>query len=203
MARKTFISYKYSDARDVRDRIISALGSDATYYKGEDGYSECLEGFQAETIKNHLKNMIYGTSVTILVLSPEMMESEWIPWELEYSLRECKRGDRYSHSNGIVAVIKKVGGGYSWIKTNNYQKDGCYTHNFDDARMPRIVSDNRCNQIPKVYACDTCKSIDWLTGSYISIIDEDDFLADPRKFIENAYEKSQKLSNYKLTKVSR
>lgn len=35
MAHKTFISYKYSEARDLRDRIIEALGEDATYYKGE------------------------------------------------------------------------------------------------------------------------------------------------------------------------
>ena len=35
MAHKTFISYKYSESQDLRDRIIDALGEDATYYKGE------------------------------------------------------------------------------------------------------------------------------------------------------------------------
>ena len=35
MAHKTFISYKYSESKDLRDRIIDALGDDATYYKGE------------------------------------------------------------------------------------------------------------------------------------------------------------------------
>ena len=35
MARKTFISYKYSEAREVRDKIINALGTDAQYYMGE------------------------------------------------------------------------------------------------------------------------------------------------------------------------
>ena len=34
MAHKTFISYKWSEAQDVRDRIIDALGDDASYYKG-------------------------------------------------------------------------------------------------------------------------------------------------------------------------
>lgn len=33
MAHKTFISYKYSEAQALRDRIIVALGEDATYYK--------------------------------------------------------------------------------------------------------------------------------------------------------------------------
>lgn len=202
MARKTFISYKYSDARDVRDRIINALGDDATYYKGENGYSECLDGLAADTIKNRLKDMIYDTSVTILVLSPEMMSSEWIPWELEYSLRECKRGDRCSHANGIVAVVKKVDGGYSWLKKSSFRRDGCYTSSFDCSKMPKIVSDNRCNQTPKVYACDVCCSIDWLTGSYISIIEEGEFLENPQRFIENAFDKSQNLSNYKVAKRS-
>ncbi len=35
MAHKTFISYKYSEAQNLRDRIIKALGDDASYYKGE------------------------------------------------------------------------------------------------------------------------------------------------------------------------
>jgi len=35
MARKTFISYKYSEAQDLRDTILEALGDDATYYTGE------------------------------------------------------------------------------------------------------------------------------------------------------------------------
>lgn len=35
MAHKTFISYKYSEAQDLRDKIIKALGDDASYYQGE------------------------------------------------------------------------------------------------------------------------------------------------------------------------
>ena len=200
MARKTFISYKYSESCDVRDRIIRALGDDATYYKGEDGYSQDLSGYAAETIKEHLKKMIYDTSVTIVVLSPEMNDSAWIPWELEYSLKDVKRGDRCSHSNGIVAVVKKVDGSYSWLRRDVVRADGCHTHSFDESKLPKIISDNRSNQEPKEYACNCCKSIDWLSGSYISVINEDDFIDDPNRFIENAYEKSQRLENYRLTK---
>ena len=72
MAHKTFISYKYDEARDVRDRIIAALGSDATYYQGETSDSPDLSDLSTERIKERLKNMIYGTSVTIVVISPRM-----------------------------------------------------------------------------------------------------------------------------------
>lgn len=201
MAHRTFISYKYSDARDVRDRIIEALGNDASFYRGEDGFSDDLSSLKADTIKSHLKDMIYGTSVTILVLSPEMMASKWIPWEIEYSLKAVSRSGVSSHTNGIVAVTKKVNGGYSWIKTCRKNSDGCNTSVFDDNKMPAIVAANRFNQNPKVYACERCKSVDSLTGCYISIVDEDSFLDDPSRYIENAYDKSQHLSGYILTKT--
>ena len=35
MAHKTFISYKYSEAQNLRDRIIKALGDDASYRSEE------------------------------------------------------------------------------------------------------------------------------------------------------------------------
>ena len=63
MAHKTFISYKYSEARDLRDRIIEALGDDATYYKGETSDSPDLTDTSTENIKKNLKDMMYDTSV--------------------------------------------------------------------------------------------------------------------------------------------
>lgn len=42
MARKTFISYKYSEATDLRDKIVEALGDDSKYYQGETSESPDL-----------------------------------------------------------------------------------------------------------------------------------------------------------------
>lgn len=52
MAHKTFISYKYSEARDLRDKILKALGKDAVYYQGETSDSPDLTDLKSETIKN-------------------------------------------------------------------------------------------------------------------------------------------------------
>ncbi|GIP45084.1 hypothetical protein J45TS6_35430 [Paenibacillus sp. J45TS6] len=49
-ARKTFISYKYSEAQHTRDRIIKALGTDARYYQGETSTSPNLTDRKTETI---------------------------------------------------------------------------------------------------------------------------------------------------------
>ena len=91
MAHKTFISYKYSEAQQLRDDIIKALGDDATFYKGETSDSPDLTDTTTETIKNKLKDMMYDTSVTIVILSPNMKKSNWIDWEIEYCLKNISR----------------------------------------------------------------------------------------------------------------
>ena len=83
MARKTFILYKYSEARSLRDRIIEALGDDATYYQGETADSPDLTDTSTENIKKNLKEMMFGTSVTIVAVSPNIKASKWIEWEIE------------------------------------------------------------------------------------------------------------------------
>ena len=64
----------------------------------------------------NLKDMMYDTSVTIVILSPNMKESKWIDWEIEYCLKDITRKDRTSHTNGVVAVIMKVDNSYEWFK---------------------------------------------------------------------------------------
>lgn len=116
MAHKTFISYKYSEAQDLRDRIIEAMGDDASYYMGETSDSPDLTDTSTENIKRHLCDMMYNTSVTIVVISPHIKESKWIDWEIEYSLSGYSRQGRTSHRNGVVGVIQKVNGGYDWFR---------------------------------------------------------------------------------------
>lgn len=202
MAHKTFISYKYDEAKDLRNRIIEALGDDATYYQGETSRSPDLSNDTTKTIKRNLADMIYDTSVTIVVVSPNMNKSEWIEWEIEYSLGEYTREDQTSHTNGVLGVIMNVANeGTSWLKTSNEKPDGCTVRSIKSSLLPEIINSNRFNQKPKVYACESCQTVSQLEGSYISLIDEDDFLNDPSKYIKNAYDKSQNLSNYVITKT--
>ncbi|WP_338210819.1 TIR domain-containing protein [Lactiplantibacillus paraxiangfangensis] len=201
VAHKTFISYKYSEARNLRDKIIDALGDDARYYKGENSDTKDISDRKNDTIRENLKEMIYDTSVTIVIISPNMCESEWIEWKLEYALKEVKRGDKTSHSNGIVGVIMN-NPGTSWIRSVTINADSHRSSRFDDQYLMNIVKDNRFNQDPKEYFCEKCQTVDALTGSYISLIDEDDFLEDSSKYIDNAYDKSQNLDNFDITKVA-
>ena len=199
MAHKTFISYKYSEAQNLRDRIIEALGKDAAYYQGETSDSPDLTDTSTENIKKNLTDMMYGTSVTILIISPNMKDSKWIDWEIEYCLKNTTRKDRTSHTNGIVGVIMKVNGNYDWFKYSTDNDDGCSVWNYRLEKVHNIIKNNRGNQNPKKYSCPNCKCIDALTGSYITFVEEDTFIDNPQKYINNAYDKSENdAAGYKI-----
>lgn len=184
MAHKTFISYKYSESRELRDKIIKALGKDATYYKGENVDSKDMTECKRETIRKNLTDMMYDTSVTIVILSPNMRKSEWIGWEVSYCLKKIKRKDKISQRNGVVAVIKKVDGNYSWFK---YSEDGATMYHMD--KIQDIIAENHFNSKPPIK---TDKGLyDWLNGSYITFVEEEDFLNNSKRYIDNAYEKSE------------
>ncbi len=199
MSRKTFISYKYSEASELRDTILSSMGKDATYYKGETSDSPDLSDKSNDYIKDNLKQLIHDTSVTIVILSPNMRESNWIEWEVRYSLKKIKRNDRTSRRNGVVGVIQKANGDYSWFINSSINCHGNSSNSFKMEKIPEIIRDNHFNSDPAIWHCDLCKAYDPLNGSYIAFVREEDFLLDPQKYIENAYDKSlNEASGYSL-----
>lgn len=124
MGRKVFVSYKYTDydvealagvtpptwpcdyVNFIRDNVLQQ----DDIYKGENSDDD-LSLWPENKIWDHLKNKIYDSSITIVLISPNMKEtrrwekSQWMPWEISYSLRETTRHDRTSHNNAMLAVI--------------------------------------------------------------------------------------------------
>lgn len=198
MARKTFISYKYSEASKLRDEILDALGDDATYYQGETAESPDLTDTSTENIKRILRDMMYDTSVTIVIISPNVILSKWIDWEIEYSLKEITRNERTSKINGVVGVIQEHYGNYDWFVTTSNKTDGCNVRTYDTSKLYDIINNNRYNRKVTKYACDRCQSFDQLDGSYISLIDANKFLNNPGNYIENAYKKSENSDDFNL-----
>ena len=191
MSHKTFISYKWSEARGLRDKIITTLGVDATYYKGETSISPDLTDTSTENIKKNLKDMMYDTSVTIVILSPKMKESKWIDWEVEYCLKNIGRKGRTSHMNGLVGVIMKTSEGYSWFKKTEINYHGKLVVSYEMDKIFDIISKNHFNSDPQQWHCDKCRTYDQLNGSYIAFIEEEEFLSAPLRYIKNAYDKSE------------
>ena len=54
-----------------------------------------------------------------------------------------------------------------------------------------IIANNHFNSNPPNWHCNECRTYDSLYGSYISFIEEDEFLSNTDKYIDNAYDKSQ------------
>lgn len=123
MGKKIFISYKYADSdvkpldreyakgtvRDYVDEIRKNYLDDTDIYKGEEDAND-LSDFKESTIETKLKDKIYDSSITIVLISPNMKENidendQWIPWEISYSLKKNNKNNRTSQHNGIVAII--------------------------------------------------------------------------------------------------
>ena len=139
MGKKVFVSYKYKDYDvqkipeatqptwpcDYVDYIKNKVLSGDDIYKGEES-DEDISDWPEDQIWDHLKDKIYDSSVTIVLISPNMKEagkwqrSQWIPWEISYSLRETTRNDRTSHNNAILAVVlPDEDGHYYYYNKNN------------------------------------------------------------------------------------
>ncbi len=124
MGRKIFVSYKYKDGDvhslwstsqpptwpcDYVENIANYVLKDHIY-KGEK-QDEDLSLYSDDYIWEHLKDKMYDSTVTIVLISPNMREpgkwqrSQWIPWEISYSLRKTVRSDRTSQRNAVLAVI--------------------------------------------------------------------------------------------------
>lgn len=124
MGRKIFISYKYMDSDvkilpyvtpptwpcDYVDYIKNYILSNDDIYKGENS-NEDISNWKEEAIWAHLKDKIYDSTVTIVLISSNMKESgkwqrsQWIPWEISYSIRETTRNNRTSYRNALLAVV--------------------------------------------------------------------------------------------------
>ena len=200
MAHKTFISYKYSEATSLRDAIIRKLGSDATYYQGETSSSPDMTDLKTSTIRQKLADMIFDTTVMVVVVSPNMTKSSWMEWEIKYALREQSRNGRTSHPDGVVCVMQKNAfyaqlglDPYSWAKSTSGQ--------WLSSKFFDVLVSNMNNKKSWVDSPITNKSLyDSLSESYIDIYTEDDFLTYPSYYIEKAFEKSENISTYNITK---
>lgn len=224
MGYKIFVSYKFEDynvrnlescenstARSYVNKIEEKFNTTDDIYKGEEN-NEDLSALSDATIWKKLKNRIYDSTITIILISPNMKEKnkrdrdQWIPWEVSYSLRETSRIDKNgkpitSRTNAMLGVVlPDANGSYEYYqKENNCCVRRCTT--YDDGVLFQIIRQNMFNAkeayTKKCIRGELC----WYKGcSYIDTVIWDDFIEDCKKYINDAEIRKKQIKKYNIVK---
>jgi len=227
MAREIFISYKYKDTlvpdlakkslsfqgskllllprktrvRDYVDQLQEALKVGGHINLGEkDG--ESLNEFKDSTIETALKKKIFGTSVTIVMISKGMMDysvaesDQWIPWEISYSLRTTTKSGLISRMNAILGVvIPDENNSYGWYYKEN---TGCNSITHHTNQLFEMLKTNMFNR--KQAVTRECNNTTIHEGefSYIKTVRWDAFVKKSDWYIEKAIEIRDNAGEYNL-----
>lgn len=206
MGKKIFISYKYADqdvaplsghnwlnpttVRSYVDALENYFDHTDDIYKGESD-DEDLSYYSEDTIWGKLKDRIFDSSVTIVMISPNMKvayksdRSQWIPWEVSFSLKETTRNDRTSHTNAMLAIVlPDRNGSYDYYLTQT--NCGSITHHTD--RLFKIIRENKFNKLnANRNLCPQCGCLHYHGEcSYIEAVKWCDFILMPNFYINNA-----------------
>lgn len=160
------------NACDYVDYIKNKVLCDDDIYKGENS-DEDISSWSEDAIWNHLKNKIYDSTLTIVLISPNMKEtgkwqrSQWIPWEISFSVRETTRNNRTSHRNALLGVIlPDKSGSYDYYNKNNL--------------FPILKSN--------------------IENGYAYVVTWDDFLSYPQVDMNIAFDHKDSTPSYKIVK---
>ncbi len=221
MGKKVFISYKYKDdnvypltlfakttVRTYVDKLEEYFEKTDNIYKGESD-DEDLSFLSDKTIWLKLRDRIFDSSITIIMISPNMQEvhrydkSQWIPWEISYSLKEMTRNDLTSHANAILAIIlPDRNNSYEYFIINN-QCNTCTCQTLLTDRLFKILSNNMFNQKTKtIFKCISGAKSNLYSGnhSYITSVKWKDFVSNPNLYINTAVYLKENINEYEIVK---
>lgn len=227
MGRKIFVSYKYSDvqvqdlnihedtffgrqkvqtkARHYVNELDKILESEDHIFKGEDD-GESLKDFSDDYIESSLRDKIYDSTITIVLVSKGMKNSwsaekdQWIPWEISYSLKEYTRNGRTSLSNGIIAIVLPDDfGSYEYYITHD---SICDCRSLNTPFLYQILKDNMFNiKTPNTSECSNGGIVYYGDSSYIQSVKWEEFKNNPNFYLNKAIELRDKKEDYYINKT--
>lgn len=226
MEHKIFISYKYADTnvrqiptisfienrktrvRDYVDILQEKLGRDNINKGEKDGEDMCV--LEDTTIKSILGDKIYDSSITIVLISPNMKEpnmsemEQWIPWEISYSLREQSRNGRTSKTNAVLAVVLPDSSNSYNYYIQEHTCPYCNVRTLNTHKLFKVLSVNMFNRYKPIYSSCPNHSVGNRpeTGecSYILSVKWDDFIGQYDTYLTRALKIKNNISEYDVKK---
>ncbi len=226
MGRKIFISYKYKDTnvkqidsiwnsqnRNTRVRdyvdILQRLIGEENVNKGEkDG--EDMSVLEDSTIQSVLGDKIYDSSITLVLISPNMRDpslletEQWIPWEISYSLREQSRDGRTSKTNAVMAIVLPDADNSYDYYLKEHTCPYCNTRTLQTDRLFKILSVNMFNRYNPTFS--TCpyhaanNRPETGEASYIPSVKWDDFISDVEGNLQRLERIKDNVNDYNIKK---
>lgn len=220
MAYNIFVSYKYNDsnveslnssdyttARSYVDELEEVLGDFGHRYFGEhDG--EDISKLTEEEIWNKLKDKIFPTSITLVMISADMVDcrknerDQWIPWEISYSIRETERNNRTSSRNALLAVVlPDRNGTYDhFVRKENWGGSIGEVNVIRTDRAFHMIGKNMFNAKDEEPTHKEIAKGVWIGDvSYIQYVRWKDFKSTPNVYLDKASEIRGKADMYNLT----
>lgn len=228
MGRKIFVSYKYADSNVEQfsnlysfsrqpDTVRSYVNLLENYFKEKSDHvyigendGEDLSNLKDDTIREKLYDRIYGSTLTIVMISPDMKEDtdqkdQWIPQEISYSLRKQSRKNSCdenitSSTNAMLAVVlPDYDGNYDYfVKQCTDCSKNCINYDLD--WLFPIMKENSFNK--KILDFTICDEIEEMLyrgePSYIKYVLWRDFNEDPEEYISIAYDIRDHIADYNI-----
>ncbi|MCR5787819.1 MAG: TIR domain-containing protein [Bacilli bacterium] len=196
MTRNIFISFRYADGIKYKEhlqRLFDMSDNFCDFSEDED-----RSNLNEDSIKRYLYSKLKKTSLTIVIITPMALNyredrygriDDWMYDEVRYSLEDREN----NRSNALIAlyvpevehrlISKGVDGNI--IKVNNFNN---------------LCLKNMFNVLPEHKMCSTRDSYNRDYDSYCSLVPFDDFVRNPKKYIQIAEYKRDNINNYKLIK---
>lgn len=181
MKRNVYISYIDNESKNYKFKITEK-------FKGRK-YKHSDESFSTENTKleedspefEKLRKTVSRSDVTVVLISRSILESSWIPYEIDLSLDDISDTKAQSKPKGVIGVvIPDKGNDYSYMMKKGPK--GIWTPYLN--KLPEILSSNIKNE--KVVQNKNNIHYD----SYISIYRWEDFIRNFETCVNSAYDKA-------------
>lgn len=204
MATKVFISFRFSDGKEIKDELVDLFDeSTQVINRSEDvDRSQMSE----DTIQEYLYEKLKDTSVTVVLLTPKAVDynknfwgeyDDWLYDELRYSLED--RTD--NRTNGVVAVYTNDAKDMLLENSSHYCSQCQQTKSCRTLKPFENLARKNMLNIKPSYKKNPCNDLyDDNHDSYISLVSLEDFKRDYTKYINNAKDKRKRTNEFNLCK---